>query len=141
MEGYWAALNFVSAILNLFINSIVLGIFFKPFFKNKKCVTSVTMAYFVTMLVMYLMPFEVNSAFAYLVGILALFVAAATAERGNTPQKIFLSVLSYLIRWIAGGIRVIPWNFMMSAVVNHPKIPQGTALQLMLFGMVTLFLS
>ena len=66
--------------------------------------------FFAAMTILYLIPFPMPGAVAYIVGIIAVFVASMIFDRRNISQKVFLSMTIYMFLWIAQAIAALPWK-------------------------------
>ncbi|WP_044913526.1 sensor histidine kinase [Butyrivibrio sp. WCE2006] len=121
MEKYWDIANMAFRIMNLIVNAGMMSIFVKPFLREKKNRYVVMTAFFLSMLLLLLIPYEISSSVAYGIGIVASFSLCTVADRYNQLQKIFLAVSSYLILWIASGVINEPWNQIWKLTLG--KIP------------------
>lgn len=138
MEQYWDTIVIITEIVNVMITGYLIGYYVKPYMgentwkscgislkrlkagagsphqrygaeKNRKCL-AVTISYIAVMLILYFCPIYVDSALAYGVGILVTLTTMVCVDHRNYPQKLFLALTAYLMRWIASGLMVMIWT-------------------------------
>ena len=97
VEKCWMVTSKISVIAILMITGICFGRFVSPYMKKKKGAVSVSIVYVVVMLVLYIMPPQIDNFSAYLIGVLAAFLVMYAQDRRNICQKIFLAVATGLI--------------------------------------------
>ena len=101
VEKCWMITSNVSVIAVLIITGICFGIFVRPYMKRKKEAIAVSTVYITVMLVLYIVPPQIDNFSAYLLGIMAAFIVMYAEDRRNIYQKIFLAVTFFSIRWLA----------------------------------------
>ncbi|MDE7253131.1 MAG: GHKL domain-containing protein [Acetatifactor sp.] len=104
MEGlglYLGTVSVIYAIVAMFGKGYVLYRFAKPFMENKKGAFCIGITYFVTMLVLYFVPIEMNTFVAYGLGIVSPFAVMYRIDRRNCKQKIFIAVTFFSLRWLS----------------------------------------
>ncbi len=112
MERYWDVIVIITEIVNVMITGYLIGYYVKPYLgerKNRKRL-AVTISYIAVMLILYFCPFYVDSALAYAVGILVTLTTMVCLDHRNYPQKLFLAMTAYQLRWIASGLMVMIWT-------------------------------
>ena len=123
MEALWDYTNTVYEIVDLFLNALLVMLFYRQYLRNRSRTLAVGMAYFLAMAVLYLMPYNMQAVFAYGLGIIAVYLAStAFDQKEDLPQKVFLAVTIYLLKWIASGVTIIPWNLISSLTFANPKL-------------------
>lgn len=130
MEKYWEITSCISGIAGIAATAFCSGYFLKPFLLKKKSAVYVGFVYFAVMLVLYLIPYEMDSVAAYTVGALAVFGAMYAMERRNSEQKAFLAITVYILKWITAGIAIIPRNILVDLLLNSNGIAARPRLQL-----------
>ena len=95
------AISAVYAIVAMYGTGYILYRFAKPFMENKKGAVCIGIAYFVTMLILYLVPMEVNIFAAYSLGILSAFIVMCRIDRRNYKQKTFIAATFFSLRWLS----------------------------------------
>ena len=110
MERMWDMASMISAIAGLLVSAILVAKFYIPFVTKKKAAFMTGIEFFVVMTGLYLIPFPMSGAVAYIVGIIAVFVASMICDRRNISQKVFLSMTIYMFLWIAQVIAGVPWK-------------------------------
>ena len=74
VEKCWMVTARISVIAILMITGICFGRFVCPYLKKKKGAVAVGLAYSVTMLVLYIIPPQIDNFSAYLMGVIAAFL-------------------------------------------------------------------
>ena len=110
MERMWDMASMISAIAGLFVSAILVARFYISYVIKKKAAFLTGIVFFAIMATLYLIPFSMSGAVAYIVGIIAVFVASILFDRRNVPQKVFLSMTIYMFLWIAQVIAAVPWK-------------------------------
>ena len=110
VERMWDMASTISAIAGLFVSAILVARFYIPYVIKKKSAVLTGIVFFVVMATLYLIPFSMSGAVAYIVGIIAVFVASMICDRRNISQKVFLSMTIYMFLWIAQVIAAVPWK-------------------------------
>ena len=100
VEKCWMVTSKISVIALLMITGIYFGKFVCPYIKKKKGSVSVSIVYITIMLVLYMIPPQIDNFSAYLIGVIAAFLAMYVEDRRNIYQKIFLAITFFSIRWL-----------------------------------------
>ena len=100
VEKYWMVTSKISVIALLMITGIYFGKFVCPYIKKKKGAAAVSIVYITIMLVLYMIPPQIDNFSAYLIGVIAAFLAMYVEDRRNIYQKIFLAITFFSIRWL-----------------------------------------
>ena len=100
VEKCWMVTSKISVIALLMITGIYFGKFVCPYIKKKKGVVAVSIVYITIMLVLYMIPPQIDNFSAYLIGVIAAFLTMYVEDRKNIYQKIFLAITFFSIRWL-----------------------------------------
>ena len=100
VEKCWMVTSKISVIALLMITGIYFGEFVCPYIKKKKGAVAVSIVYITIMLVLYMIPPQIDNFSAYLIGVMAAFLAMYVEDRRNIYQKIFLAITFFSIRWL-----------------------------------------
>lgn len=100
VEKCWMVTSKISVIALLMITGIYFGKFVCPYIKKKKGAVTVSIVYITIMLVLYMIPPQIDNFSAYLIGVIAAFLAMYVEDRRNIYQKIFLAITFLSIRWL-----------------------------------------
>ena len=126
VEIYWMVTSKLSVIALLIITGICFGKFVGPYMKKKKGAVAVSIVYIATMLTLYMMPPQIDNFSAYLIGVVAAFVAMYALDRRNLYQKIFLAVTFFSIRWLtvamAAGLEDLFTRTLVFGQISADKI-------------------
>ena len=96
-----AAISVACAIVVMCGTGYILFCFAKPFMENKKRAVCIGIAYSVTMLILYLVPVEINTFAAYSLGTLSAFIVMCGTDPRNYKQKIFIAVTFFSLHWLS----------------------------------------
>lgn len=96
VEKCWMVTSKISVITLLMITGIYFGKFVCPYIKKKKGAVAVSIVYITIMLVLYMIPPQIDNFSAYLIGVIVAFLAMYVEDRRNIYQKIFLQLRSFL---------------------------------------------
>ncbi len=112
MEQYWDVILIIKEIVNIAISGLLIGYYVKPYLRDRKNrkTLAVAISYIAVMIILYFVPFYLDSAFAYAVGILVTLTTMVCIDHRNYPQKLFLALTAYQLRWIASGLMVMIWT-------------------------------
>lgn len=100
VEKCWMVTSKISVIALLMITGIYFGKFVCPYIKKKKGAVAVSIVYITIMLVLYMIPLQIDNFSAYLIGVIAAFLVMYVEDRRNIYQKIFLAITFFSIRWL-----------------------------------------
>lgn len=106
VEKCWMVTSKNSVIALLMITGIYFGKFVCPYIKKKKGAVAVSIVYITIMLVLYMIPPQIDNFSAYLIGVIAAFLAMYVEDRRNIYQKIFLAITFFSIRWLTVAMAV-----------------------------------
>lgn len=96
IEIYWKTISYANIIVKMLIMGYVLYCFAKPFMENKKGAVCSGIAYFVTILLLYLMPIQIGNFAAYGTGIFVAWIVMCKTDRRNYQQKFFIAATFFL---------------------------------------------
>ena len=100
VEKCWMVTSKISVIALLMITGIYFGKFVCPYIKKEKGAVAVSIVYITIMLVLYMIPPQIDNFSAYLIGVIAAFLAMYVEDRRNIYQKTFLAITFFSIRWL-----------------------------------------
>lgn len=101
MENCWSFVSYAHIIVQMMAMGYVLYRFARPFMQNKNGAVCTGIAYFATMLALYIIPFEINNFTAYGIGMLSAFLVMCRTDRRNYRQKIFIASTFFALRWLS----------------------------------------
>ena len=101
VELCWNITSYISIIVQLIAAGVCLGFFVSPYMQSRNKAVKVSAAYCVVMIVLYVMPPQIDNILAYFIGILAAFAVMYAEDRRNVSQKIFLSITFFSLRWLS----------------------------------------
>ncbi len=135
------AISAVYAIVSMYGTGYILSRFTKPFIENKRGSACIGIAYFATMLLLYLVPIEINVFAVYSLGILSAYLVMCRIDRRNYKQKTFLAATFFSLRWLSAYMTRILTNsvYNIKAVSDAYYIPEKQLLaKILIFGGVEL---
>ncbi len=118
MSNYWAIANHTIAIMNILAECWIFYKFIKPFMREKAFY--VGMSYSLAMLILYCVPQEI--IYPYLWRAIVVCVIMCLLERRNIKQKVFLSTVMYLFRWMVYGVTLVLRDAMFALFINTPHM-------------------
>lgn len=98
LEVYAEIIFYVMPIMEILIAGYCFYRLIKPFMDHRKKVFCVGIIYILTMLALYLVPLIFEPIMAYGIGAFVAFFVMCLIERKNYGQKIFLSVIFFVLR-------------------------------------------
>ncbi|MDE6972650.1 MAG: GHKL domain-containing protein [Lachnospiraceae bacterium] len=105
MDIYYELASVVFSITVILATAYLIVWFMRPFLNNSRCAWEAGAVYFVVMLVIYCIPYEILGMIPDAAALLAVFVVLYVREKGDRyGQNIFLLLIVYLIKWFAHGI-------------------------------------
>ena len=131
VELCWNITSYVSIIVQLGVAGICFGIFVSPYMLGRSKAIKAGTVYGVVMMVLYIMPPQIDNILAYFIGTLAAFAVMCVEDRRNINQKIFLSVNFFSLRWLSASMAGIIDHFFDIVLLN----PQIAALGWLHYGL------
>ncbi len=134
-------MSVVYTIVAMYGTGYILFRFAKPFMENKKGAVCIGGAYFVTMLVLYFVPVEINTFAAYSTGVLSAYIVMCRIDRRNYKQKTFIVVTFFSLHWLSEYMTRIVTDaiYEIKPVSDVFYIPEGyPATKILIFGGVEL---
>ncbi len=128
VELCWNITSYISIIVQLIAAGVCLGFFVSPYMQSRNKAVKVSAAYCVVMIVLYVMPPQIDNILAYFIGILAAFAVMYAEDRRNVSQKIFLSITFFSLRWLSASMARILDRF-FDMVLSNPEIAARIWLQ------------
>lgn len=95
VEKCWMVTSKISVIALLMITGIYFGKFVCPYIKKKKGAVAVSIVYITIMLVLYMIPPQIDNFSAYLIGVIAAFLAMYVRTEEIYIRKYFLQLRSF----------------------------------------------
>lgn len=134
MDLYWAIANHTIAIINILVECWLFYRFIKPFMKEKAFYVGIS--YSLTMLILYCVPQEIP--YPYLLRAIVVCVTMCLLERRNIKQKVFLSTVMYLFRWMVYGVTLVLRDVMFALFINTPHMHMHPVKQWIVYILVEL---
>lgn len=120
MEIYWKLSSDIYFLLSRFLVGYWLYRFARPFMKNQKASIYAGAGYFVTMQILYMIPFELNNFTVYGAGMLVSFLVMCWKDRRNYRQKVFISTAFFSLRWLSAYMTNVISQRMYMLFIYHP---------------------
>ncbi len=140
-EDILTAMSVVYTLMAMCGTGYILFQFAKPFLENKKGAVCIGGAYFAVMLILYLVPMEINTFAAYSIGGLAAFIVMCRIDRRNYKQKTFIASTFFSLHWLSEYMTRIVTDaiYEIKPVSDAFYIPEGhLGTKLLIFGGVEL---
>lgn len=133
VEFYWELVSHIESVLLMIVDSYLYIWFIKQHLGESRCARRAGITYFAVILILYLIPYHMWGITAYASGAIFIFMAMYLPDHTNRNQKIFLSVIIFLIHWFSRGIALIPRMLWFDLVLNRTFIAQHAVLQFVLY--------
>jgi len=114
----WSSFTQAVSVIELLIAGYCLYRLVKPFLRSAKVALAAGGTYFLTMLVLYVMPLYNNAFMAYALGSLVAFLVMCGLERKNYVQKAFLAVTYFSLRWFTATMAELLYDKLYYLVAN-----------------------
>lgn len=133
LEIYYRLAYHISTITVTFITAVCFVRLIKPFLIQKKYVWSVGAAYFVTINILYYIPFQMGNFTVYGLGVFIAFAFTCKIDRRNYGQKLFLSVTFFSLRWLAMAMENCIYKVLYYESLKVPGFSKSQRRQLEIF--------
>lgn len=133
MEKYWALVSYARIIVKMIIMGYILYRFVKPFMQNKAGAFFTGVFYFATILVLYLIPVEIDNFAAYAIGMSAAFIVMYRLDYRNLQQKIFIAVTFFSIRYLSVYMTGILTKEMYRKIIDAEYMIEHPYIQLLIY--------
>lgn len=133
VEFYWDLVSHIVSVLLMVVDSYLYIWFIKQHLGESRCAIRAGITYFIAILVLWLIPYSMWGMTAYALGAVFIFIAMYLPDRSNRNQKIFLSLVIFLIHWISHGIALIPRTLWFNLVLSRAFIVHHTVLEFILY--------
>jgi len=114
----WSGFTQTVSVIELCIAGYCLYRLVKPFLQSAKAALATGGIYFLTMLMLYVMPFYCDAFMAYALGSLAAFMVMCGLERRNYFQKAFLAITYFSLRWFTAAMAELLYDNLYCMVEN-----------------------
>lgn len=114
----WRGFTQTVSVIELCIAGYCLYRLVKPFLQSVKAALATGGIYFLTMLMLYVMPFYCDAFMAYALGSLAVFLVMCGLERRNYLQKAFLAITYFSLRWFTATMAELLYDNLYCMVEN-----------------------
>lgn len=140
LEIYWHIISMVSGIFHIGAVGYLFGRFAEPYLNGRNKARTVGLSYFAVMGSLYLIPWaEIDGLIAYAAGAAAAFLAMCAVDRRNRKQKLFLTMIMYLLDKISSGVAIIPRGFLFEKIIYYPYVEQREWLLLLCYLLIEVF--
>ncbi len=133
VEKCWMITSKASIVIYLVVIGICFGVFVFPYMKMRKSAVMVSIAYIITMLILYIIPPQISNSFAYMLGVAVAFAVMYTQDRRNIYQKIFFAVTFFSIRTLAVAMAAGVSDIIADVLIFNNAIAQKMWLQYWLY--------
>lgn len=133
LEIYYKLASHISTIAVTLITAVCFVRLIKPYLVHKKNIWAAGAAYFIAIIVLYGIPFQINNFAAYGLSVLAAFVLTCNVDRRNYGQKLFLSVTFFSLRWLAIAMENCIYKVLYNESMKMPGFSGSQILQLKIF--------
>ncbi len=124
MFDWWKYIAIGLQYVNILVNALMIGLFFRPFLYDKRKAKWIALSYVATMSIIFPIPWDNWAIQPTAIGIISILAVSVIIEKKNACQKIFLSITSYLLIWISGGLSLLLWNGLWSIWQKAAESPR-----------------
>lgn len=128
-EFYWKMVSVISAVLEICILSLFFYRFVKPFITVKKYAKLAGAVYGAVTLILYMFPEPLGGSVTSAISSAAAVIVMYKKDKRNMEQKIFLSVVFYLLERISGGMAVAVYDTLADLLIMIPAVYKSYVLQ------------
>jgi len=114
----WSGFTQAVSVIELGIAGYCLYRLVKPFLRSAKAALAAGGIYFLTMLVLYILPLEVDVFTAYALGSFMAFLVMCGLERNNCIQKAFLAITYFSLRWFTVAMAEFLYDKLYYLITN-----------------------
>lgn len=114
----WSGFTRAVSVIELLIMGYCFYRLVRPFLRSVKAALTAGGIYFLTMLVLYVIPLKIDAFVAYALGSLMVFLVMCGLERQNYIQKAFLAITYFSLRWFTGTMAELLYDKLYYLVEN-----------------------
>ncbi len=129
-EFYWRIISYAYAIADMAGMGCFFTRFARPFMERRHKAPCIGTVYFVTMSVFYFLPFEIENAVVYGIGVLVSFFVMCGIDKRNYRQKVFIAVTFFSLRWLSAYMTLEISLCLYQKIINTPYLIERQMLQL-----------
>ncbi len=100
-EIYLAYIAYMIPIIEVLIGGYCFYLLVNSFMRSKVRAICAGAAYFLAMLILYIIPLRFTNFAAYSIGVFSAFLVTCLMERKNYGQKAFIAVIFFSLHWLA----------------------------------------
>lgn len=133
METCWALVSHAHIAAQMIVMGYVLYRFARPFMLSRKGAVCAGAAYFATMLILHIIPFQVSNFTAYGMGMVSALLVMYGMDRRNFRQKIFIAVTFFSLRWLSVYVTGILTEVLFRKVIDTAYMVEHPYVQLTVY--------
>jgi len=114
----WSGFTQAVSVIELCIAGYCFYRLVKPFLRSAKAALTTGGIYFLTMLVLYVMPLHIDAFIAYALGSLMTFLVMCGLQPRNYIQKAFLASIYFSLRWFTATMAGLLYDKLYYLVEN-----------------------
>lgn len=136
MENLWDLVNLLSRVIDVGVIGILFSVFFKPFMNKRKGIWLISSLYFIVMMYLYFVPYEMSGMIAYGIGSFVVVIMASIIDKRNITQKIVLVFIMYLLEWFSHSAALIVRNILFALFINTSYMMTRLTLQFIIYVLI-----
>ena len=138
IDRYWQISLDIMNLIVVLLEAVLISHFMMSFMKDKKKCVIVGISYFSVLIFLWFWPwYAYGTSLAYAIGVIVTFVVMFMLDGRNRNQKFFLSVIIYLLRWIASMVAAPLEGFVMKVTSADTGAGMSPVLALIVFDVVS----
>lgn len=138
-EMYVTYISYMMPIAEILIGGCCFYLLAKAFMENKKEAVSVGATYFLTMLILYLIPLYFTNFIAYCIGCFAAFLVMCRIDRRNYEQKAFIAVAFFSLHWFVYAMTDILHDKCYSLALKTDYMAEHSDMWFVLYVVMCMF--
>lgn len=139
-EFYWELTSIISAILEICILGLFFYRFIKPFMAVSRRAIPAGAAYGAAAFILYMFPEPMGGTITSAISAAAAFIVMYKMDKRNIEQKIFLSVVFYLLERISGGMAIALYGAFYDISLLIPVVRQSFVMQFFIYVVLQIFM-
>ena len=138
IDRYWQISLDTMNLIVVLLEAVLISRFMMSFLKDKKKCVLIGISYFSVLIFLWFWPwYAYGASLAYAIGVIVTFVVMIMLDGRNRNQKFFLSVIIYLLCWIASMVASPLEDFVIKATSADTGAGMSPVQALIMFDVVS----
>ena len=133
---YWKIASIVKGMAIIGVTGYLFYYLVKPFLIKDKDAAVTGAVYAIVMLVLYFIPYEMDSMAAHAFGMAVTFAVMYLVDRNHIEQKLFLVITMFLLEWVSYDLALIPDDILTELFLCPPAVQKSEILSVMIYAVL-----